>query len=68
MRDTSQALRHYVYGGAIAAVTAIATVVLARALPIEPTLAWYALLATCASAPAVGLVHWVATLIEQYVI
>src|SRR5207248_671752 len=40
-RDTSQAVRHYVYGGAIAAVTAIATVVLARALPIQPTLGWY---------------------------
>ena len=63
-RDTSQAARHYVYGGAIAAVTAIATVGgLARALPIEPGLGWYALLATCATAPAVALVHWAATLI-----
>jgi hypothetical protein len=64
-RDTSQSLRYYVYGGAIAVVTAIATVVLARALPIEATLGWYALLATCATAPAVGLVHWAATLIVK---
>jgi cellobiose phosphorylase len=62
-RDACYASRHYLYGGAIALVTAIATLVLARLSPIEPTVGWCALLALCASAPAVGLVNWAATLL-----
>jgi cellobiose phosphorylase len=62
VRDVCGALRHLVYGGAIAAVTALATLVVVALAPIEPTAAWCALVAVCASDLAIALVHWIATL------
>ncbi|HEY0476001.1 MAG TPA: hypothetical protein VGD37_00670, partial [Kofleriaceae bacterium] len=61
-RGACGAMRHAIYGGAIAAVTAIATIGLAWIAPLEPSLAWCALLAFCAGDLAVALVHWAATL------
>jgi cyclic beta-1,2-glucan synthetase len=62
-RGACRALRHVLYGGSIAGLTVLLTIALAWLLPIEPTVAWYALLALCASELAVTLVHWVATLV-----
>ncbi|HEY6179494.1 MAG TPA: hypothetical protein VIX73_33800, partial [Kofleriaceae bacterium] len=39
------------------------TVVLVGLAPIEPTMAWAALVALCASDLAIALVHWIATLV-----
>ena len=64
-RETCSASRYYVYAGAICVLTALATLVLATISPIEPTVGWVALLALCASAPAVALVHWAATLLVK---
>jgi cyclic beta-1,2-glucan glucanotransferase len=63
MRDTCRALRHVIYGGAIASITALATIAFVALTPIAPGLAWCALVAACASELAVALVHWVATLV-----
>jgi cyclic beta-1,2-glucan synthetase len=63
VRCTGGALRHAVYGGAIALVTAIAALVLVRLAPLAPSVAWCALAVLCASELAVALVHWAATLI-----
>jgi cellobiose phosphorylase len=63
VRGACGALRHAVYGGAIAVATALVTIALLWAAPIEPTVAWGALLAVCASELAIALVHWVATLV-----
>ena len=63
VRDVCGALRGALYGGAIAAGTALATLALARIAPIAPTVAWCALLALCASELAVALVHWAATVV-----
>jgi len=62
-RGACGALRHAVYSGAIAAVTAIAALALVWIAPIAPGPAWYALLAFCAGELAVALVHWAATLV-----
>ena len=69
VRAAFRALRPVVYGGAIAAVTALATLVIAAAAPVAGAaprglaIAWYALIAVCASDLAVALIHWVATLV-----
>jgi len=65
LRGACGTLRLPVYGGAIAAVTTITTIALVALAPIEATIAWCTLLATCASELAVGVVHWAATLLVQ---
>jgi cellobiose phosphorylase len=54
--------RFWVYAGALAAVTAAATVALVELSPIR-AIGWIALLALCASDLAIALVHWAATLV-----
>ncbi|HEU4731152.1 MAG TPA: hypothetical protein VFT22_24835, partial [Kofleriaceae bacterium] len=63
VRCTGGALRHVVYGGAIALVTAIAALVLVQLAPLAPSVVWCVLAVLCASELAVALVHWAATLI-----
>ena len=71
MRGTLRALRPVVYGGGIAAVTAGATLAIAVVAPVADgappglVIAWYALIALCASDLAVALVHWAATLVVR---
>ncbi len=59
--------RHLIYGGAIAALTASATAILAGLLPLDrgpgPGVAWLVVLAIAASQLAIALVHWAATLL-----
>ena len=62
VRGACRALRHVLYGGTIAGLTALATIALAWLAPLAPTVAWGGLLALCASELTVALVHWVATL------
>ena len=56
-------LRFAGYGLAIAAVTALATLAMLRIAPIATSPLWCALVALCATELAVGLVHWVMTLV-----
>jgi cyclic beta-1,2-glucan synthetase len=63
VRGLCGTLRYAIYGGGIAVVAVLVTVLLVGMAPIEPTVAWCALLALCATGPAVGLVHWAATLL-----
>ncbi|HEY5944520.1 MAG TPA: hypothetical protein VIV40_03475, partial [Kofleriaceae bacterium] len=61
-RAVCGALRSAIYGGALAALTALITIVLVYLSPVDPSVAWCVLAALCATAPAVGLAHWAATL------
>ena len=63
VRRAAARARVSLYSGAIALVTAALALALARLAPIEPTIAWCALLAVCASELGVALVHWAATLV-----
>jgi cyclic beta-1,2-glucan synthetase len=62
VRELGRTLRFPIYSGLIAVATALITVALAVLAPLELTPAWCALLALCATAPAVSLVNWGATL------
>ncbi|MDB4958621.1 MAG: beta-(1,2)-glucan production associated transrane protein [Myxococcales bacterium] len=62
VRGATGTSRQPIYAAALILVTAIGTLGLARLGPLEPNLAWCALLAICASELAVALVHLVATL------
>ncbi|HEX4454178.1 MAG TPA: glucoamylase family protein [Kofleriaceae bacterium] len=63
VRGAAARVRVPLYSIAIALVTLASTFALARLGPIEPTIAWCALLAVCASELGVALVHWAATLV-----
>ncbi len=63
VRGAAARARVPLYSGAIALVTAACTLVLVLLAPIEPSIAWCALLAVCASELGVSLVHWAATLV-----
>ncbi|HEV7554034.1 MAG TPA: hypothetical protein VGO00_01200, partial [Kofleriaceae bacterium] len=57
--------RHSIYAGSIIATITMVVAALAGIAPIRHDAPWYALLAVCASAPAVALVHWAATLLVK---
>ena len=63
VRAACGSLRHLIYGGAIAVLATLVTLLLVRLAPLEPTVAWVGFLALCALAPSIGLVHWAATLL-----
>jgi len=61
-------LRYPIYGGAVVTLTTLVSLALEYAADVSPAapalrVCWFGLLALCASAPAIAIVHWAATLV-----